>query len=188
MRFPLKLKGVVYLQVKAELDCEAKSFSPCSNKNFCWILAGQLGCVQPCLVLTPFRTCGGVGPVSLLTITLGSYWGFFLFPFSSLVNSTLHPLIIPLALAEFLLGVAQTWEQGKTECRSFGRALRCAASALAAGQWAAPLAVLQAAVVLPEQPILLGVNMWVLVPEACLSPSISVCLPWIIIVHPNGTV
>lgn len=106
-----------------------------------------------------------------------------------MVNSTVRPLSIPLALAEFLLGAAQPLEQGKTQRGSFGPALsRAPRSALAAGQRAAPLAVLQAALVLPEQPILLGENMLVLVPEACLSQSISVYLPWMITVHLNSAV
>lgn len=77
-QFWLKLKGVVYLQIMAELDCEAKSFSPCSTKNLCWILAGQFGCIWLCLVLSPFRTCGGISLVSLLSVTLGLTGDFFL--------------------------------------------------------------------------------------------------------------
>ncbi|XP_010126244.1 PREDICTED: Wilms tumor protein homolog [Chlamydotis macqueenii] len=64
------------------------------------------------------------------------------------------PFIITLDIAEFLLGAAQPSEQQKTWRSSFGRALSRAPSALAAGQRAAPLAVLQAAVVLLEPLIL----------------------------------
>lgn len=69
--FPLKLKGIVYLQAKAETDWEAKSFSPYSNKNSCQKLTGQFVCVLPCF-LSPFRTCEGIGLVSLLSVTWGT--------------------------------------------------------------------------------------------------------------------